>query len=182
MSSEPVTCANLESASTGGSLPSPTNVHRTFLRWLVASVGLSLLCTTTFAGWALYRFGSIRFGLAYLAGEPLAVNSRNISLGTIERFSTHEAPVTITNLSNHTLKVLGSRSTCSCTIAKGLPLTIPPGGKQQIMLQVRPIKADPQLDQTVQLYFDQPSMPTIGIRVRASIHDTELSAAMTNGK
>ena len=69
-----------------------------------------------FAGYGIYRFGSIQAAMASAQGEEVIVDQWTRSLGEVRAGTSNTLKYVLTNMSINTLRLLGSKAACSCTV------------------------------------------------------------------
>src|SRR5439155_19003217 len=77
---------------------------------------------------ALSLVGNPWHMLAALAGEPLAAEPSVVSLAPGRNGDLCHFSVTLTNLTQYPIRVIGGRDDCACITTAGLPLELPPRG------------------------------------------------------
>lgn len=127
---------------------------------LVAGLFVAAIAVTA-SGWLLHRTGSIGASWGYLTGKPIYVRSaQTIFPGAAPGLS---QTITVTNLSDNSVRILGYRAGCSCLQISGLPVAL--GPRQKIGL---PISAAAAKTEAVPVVFitDQTSHETVQMTVR----------------
>lgn len=125
----------------------------------LAAMGLAVL---VLLGLVTARYGSISAALGVWRGQGLQVDARIKSLGEVSAGQTFSVPFILTNLTSEPVRIVGSRTTCTCTVAEDLlPLDIAPGQRRPIRVSASPRSQRPQFRQSVQLYTDLPSQPQV---------------------
>lgn len=126
-------------------------------------MALSLIFLVLAAGAAEWRFGSVRAGQAWVAGQRLYVENRRV-----EKFyddSDQEVTVKfeIWNFEDVPVRLLGSDNSCACTKVDDLPDVIPASGSTALEAKVRldPKHAGRVIDGTVRVFSEHPRHPEI---------------------
>jgi len=102
-----------------------------------AAVLIGLLCL-----WAYAQFGSLAVAAAYLRGERLMIRPDVVDLGELREGEEREVCLEATNFGGVPVRIVGSRSNCSCTVTQDLPITVPPGISREVRVFVKPAFAD----------------------------------------
>ena len=130
-------------------------------RWMTAGL-ISFVAVAALAfGGSLIWFGSARTAWAHLNGQVLLVNQSTTSVGTVPHGATRPAEFAVRSLTSGPVQVIGSTSTCTCSVPKDLPLTIPPGQSRTLRFEVGASGEVGPFQQTFQLFLDVPSPPVI---------------------
>lgn len=86
----------------------------------------------------------------------------DLDLGTGKPGDYLEGTITIRNVSDRPIRLVGGTSDCSCTVLRDLPVTIAPGGAAAVGIQLHIVSAESgQLTRTVFLRTDDPGRPTV---------------------
>lgn len=109
-------------------------------------------------GVAVARYGSVSAALGALRGQGIVADAHTKSLGTVTVGQTVTLPFTLRNVTSEPIRIVGNRTSCTCTVADdSLPIDLPPRGKRTVRVSVKP--RAPKLDfrQNVQFYTDSPT-------------------------
>jgi hypothetical protein len=137
--------------------------------WTKVTAALTAILIVGLAIVAITRFGSIPTALAYVAGERLLVDSPSKSFGTVDAGAEPVVPFTVQNRSDHAVKIIGARTSCTCTIVANLPMTIPPGGSLDVPISVKTSRLKGQVSVTVRVYSDDPRRAELVLNVEGFI-------------
>jgi hypothetical protein len=124
---------------------------------------LFLLMVTCLGTW---RYGSPAGALAHLRGEWVFVQPDLIDFGNIPEGQIAEADITITNVADLPVCVLGANTTCDFSLAPTLPLCLDPRKSQTLRLRFFPRSAQSLRDE-LRLVLNGREKPT-RIPVRAT--------------
>jgi hypothetical protein len=125
---------------------------------------IAAVMTLIIAGAAKARYGSFRAALAAAGGKSLIVDEPSKSLGEMEAGRGYEATFKLTNLARHPVEVLGSRSSCSCTVTSNqFPMILKPLETRAINIIARGESGSPQFRQSIVLRTNLPGQPEIGL-------------------
>jgi len=135
--------------------------------WMVTTVTCSVVVLTAFAGFAHWRFGSLRGGLSYLAGERLIVDHHTKSFGELATGDERTVVFTVINLAGREVQILGAKVDCSCVKVDvdGLPRLVAHGAEARIGVLVRSAKKTGKVSEVVVIYTDNPDVPRLTLRV-----------------
>jgi hypothetical protein len=75
---------------------------------------------------AIWQFGSITNGIAYLQGYSVVPEHSQISVGQVTSGERVNATLQLTNLSSQPVTVVGAQSNCGCIAYDDLPIELPP--------------------------------------------------------
>ena len=141
------------------------------LSWMATTLictNLALLCLV---GWAWFHFGSIRRALDYASGERLLVDSKTKSFGTVEVGARPTIRFRLTNMSDRTINLIGSVSTCSCVVAANLPASVASGRDFEFEVSVKTSAQSKDVAQMVTLQTDQIGDPSIRFRIVGHVNE-----------
>lgn len=97
------------------------------LRYLlfVCTGAMAIIAIT--GGVAVYKFGSVAASVQYLNGERLLIDPQVADLGPLVTGESRRFAITISNLSDRPVRIVGGNADCSCIRISGLPVNIPGG-------------------------------------------------------
>lgn len=104
-------------------------IQRGGMVWALAGVVFVLALT---GGWVALSGGSPEAALARLRGNIVTVEPALTDLGEGTRGERRVFQVTLTNISDHVVHVIGGTSNCSCVSTDSLPLDLGPGESRPI--------------------------------------------------
>lgn len=134
-------------------------VAATLLSVSVLTGGLALAGT--------FRYGSVGNALAALRGEILVAHPATYRFGPVEPGRKITFEYKITNLSSAPVRLVGSHSSCSCTVPDRLPQTLAPRETRAVRIRFdvperMPATAEgTPIQQEVVIYTSDPSRPQI---------------------
>ena len=138
---------------------------------LASSVALTLLTLAILAGGlalaATFRYGSIGNAIAALRGEVLIVHPETHRFGPVEPGQKVTLEYTLTNLRPVPVRLVGSHSSCSCTVPDRLPQTLGPWETRAVRVrfdtpeQIPAAAEGTQFHQEVVIYTSDPSRPQV---------------------
>ncbi|HWE37483.1 MAG TPA: DUF1573 domain-containing protein [Isosphaeraceae bacterium] len=128
----------------------------------VATAGLVLL---VLSAWALYAFGSISMALDFVAGERLLVDEHRKSFGSLASGQSSSLEFTVNNMTGHTVRIIGCQSKCTCTMAQGLPMSIPSSERRVVRILIHALPRPGEVAEALWLYTDDRGRPQIIINV-----------------
>lgn len=110
-------------------------------------------------------YGSPAAALARLRGDTLIADAGYLDFGTVPAGERQEAPLTVSNWSDHPIRLIGGTSDCTCTTMSDLPVSIPPGGRAAVTISLVPPSGAGHLVRTVMLRTDSPDQPQLRVRL-----------------
>ena len=121
--------------------------------WLLGFV----LAWSLFVWTASRVFGSWGAFDAWSHGEILYVPNRTVLITDVSSDAKVSAQFSLRNLTRNPIQILGARTSCQCTVAKNLPLTIQAGETSRIDVTVTvPSDTSGVISNSVELYVDRP--------------------------
>lgn len=107
---------------------------------VVLSVLLVVAILGAMLAWASFRTGSVGAALAYLGGRTVYASPQKLVLSGS---GSGAREVTLLNLSDRPIQVVGYNATCSCVKISGLPLKLGPRAVQSVSVRaVSSVNAD----------------------------------------
>jgi hypothetical protein len=136
------------------------------------------------AAWGVARFGSLNQALAYASGQRLLVDraAKSFTLGPGEGVGRVE--FVLSNHFDRPIRVLGVRTSCTCTVAGDVPMTIPAGGRRPLEVVVKVQPEARAVDESVVVLTDAPGRRGLALRVtgtRAAAADAPPSEPSDRG-
>ncbi len=86
----------------------------------VAVIGVILMIVATI------RYGTLPNAIDAIRGETLIARPQSRFFGILRPGQKIEAEYSLTNLSSRSVRLLGSRTTCTCTVTSPLPKSLNP--------------------------------------------------------
>ena len=112
-------------------------MRTTWLSFLIRCVLGAIVLIGLFCLWAYAEFGSLAVAAAYLRGERLMIRPVVFDLGELREGEQRELSFEATNLGGVPVRIVGSRSNCSCVVTNELPMTVPAGTSRQVNVFVK---------------------------------------------
>ena len=134
--------------------------------WKITVVAVALTLAI-FLAWARVRFGTTSAALEYLSGRRLIADSRTQFVGNLAPGSTEKAVFRLRNLAGHPVQIVGSRSSCTCTVAEGIPLTLAPSEERTISVSIHGSGQKAVIEETVHLFTDLAEQPVLSLNIKA---------------
>ncbi len=138
---------------------------------LTSGVASTILALAILAGGlalaAIFRYGSIGNAIAALRGEVLIVRPETHRFGPVDLGQKVTLEYTLTNVSSAPVRLLGSHSSCSCTVPDRLPMTLRPRETRAVRVrfdapeQIPASAEGTQFHQDVIIYTSDPSRPQV---------------------
>ena len=169
--------------------PSAETSHPSRVRSALRTTGVTVALTILFAGLALgyarYRFGSVSASLAYLRSEQLLIDQANKAT-TGEAGGQVQISYDLTNWTDHPVRLLGSSTSCTCTILDGLPMTLAASETKAVVATIVLDKAETRLAGSILVFTDDRRTPEIRlaytVRVEPSRPSQPSEAAPRNDR
>ena len=143
--------ALLSSASPGGTLKS---------YFLPGVAVLALATLTAVVGLWWTSPSGVRWA-AEIRGETFALSPRYCDLGASRPGQTVVGRVTVSNLTGREFRIVGGSTSCSCTTARGLPVTLPAKQSAEIEIDVVVSGTPGRYGHTYELFTDSPAQPKL---------------------
>ena len=125
------------------------------------------LILAVFPGWARFRFGTTSAALESISGRRLIADSRTQFVEGLEPGSTRKAVFRLRHPAGRPVRIVGSRSSCTCTVAEGIPLTLAPSESRTINVSVHGPDQKPVIEETVSLITDMKEQPVFSLNIKA---------------
>ena len=124
---------------------------------LIVMAGL-LIASIATASYARHRYGSFAATRAVVSGQRIYTETPMKSLGEVSVGEIRPVEFVARNLTSRPIGIIGSRMSCTCTTANGLPSSLPAGETRVIRLNYSPSQAKPGAGDTevVRLFTDDP--------------------------
>lgn len=131
-------------------------------------------CAATIAGCGLlflvHEYGSVRATVATLAGVELTADPAQVPAGAQPSGTQRIVTVSLRNESQESVRIVGSRASCSkCLAVADLPVVIPPGGAVTVPIHVRFRGPPRSFRERVLFYTDSPRHPFVRITVAGAV-------------
>jgi hypothetical protein len=133
----------------------------------VTALALALL--TIGAICASYHFGSFAAALGYLEGDRLLVADPFKSIGEVPSGSKHLVSFSVRNYSGRPVRILGVKSSCSCTTIEDLPRTLNAGQTMTVPVTVDLPRSGETFLGHIEIFTDYPEQAAVLLRIRARL-------------
>lgn len=151
--------------------------------WLAVTLLLAGLALAGVAQRAVRELGSLAGALAFLNGDRLIPDAYTKSFGTAQAGPSASVVFNLANKSTRPIKIMGSRSSCTCMALDGLPAVVQAGSSLQLKVQVRPTARQRLVTGVVMLYPDYEGQPYVSLRVSGQFADPgQLERSATGAK
>jgi hypothetical protein len=128
---------------------------------------MTALSLATVLSTATIMHGSLSAGIAALRGNPIQVIGKDTkNLGSIAAGQSIAVRFVLRNLTRHPVKIVGSTTSCSCTVVDDLPTELKPSETRTLTMTVH--FADEErgnFKQDVQLHTDSRIQPHISLSI-----------------
>ena len=135
---------------------------------LVNSV-LAIVIVAALATYGRIRFGSLSRALAYAGGDRLFTEPADRVLGGVSSGSDHSTSFTLNNWTGHSVRLLGSKSSCSCAMVEELPSRLEASQTLRVRVRILVPKEGRSLSGVVKLFTDEPGYPEISFSFSGSV-------------
>lgn len=141
-----------------------------YLRTTRSTIVATATLTSLFVLVAWLQFGSLGTTQAWLSGERLAATPAEYLVTRHGPDGDTVVDVTLQNLSDRPISLLGMRDDCECVAASSLPLDIPARATIGIPVSFQAASLDPLVARDLVFYYraDANSLSQVVVRVRAS--------------
>jgi hypothetical protein len=95
----------------------------------------------------------------------LLLKTHSRSVGTLVEGQTRRTGFVLMNFTDHPIKLIGARSSCTCTMAEDLPLTIPGSGSRPLTVAVHAGTNHGRFSETVELFTDDKNHPSVYLKI-----------------
>lgn len=99
--------------------------------------------------------------LAWLRGETLLVSGGDADAGIAMKGESRDVAVTVENLGNTDLHLIGGTKSCSCVAIGDLPLSVPAGGSATANVTIKFTGEVGRFKHTYMWYTDAPTQPSL---------------------
>ena len=134
---------------------------------IATRVGVVAAVLVVLAVVAVGRYGSVGFAIAALRGQSLIPDAARKSFPAASTWKTISIHFDLRNVSRVPIRVVGSRSSCTCVLAaETFPLEIPPGEQRRIQVKVHPRDPSAFLE-TVRLFTNAPNQREFDLAIES---------------
>src|SRR5579875_2090125 len=138
------------------------------LGWLLTACAF-ITMLSVYLLWAWATFGTSSSALAYLSGRRLLVDAPSRSVGTLVEGQTRRIQFVIMNYTDHPIELVGAGSSCTCTMAEDLPLTIPVSGRRPITVAVKAGTKQGKFSESVAVFTDDRNHPSMYLKIKGYV-------------
>jgi hypothetical protein len=107
--------------------------------------------------------------LARFRGEALLLDGGDPDAGTAPKGESRIVPVTVENITDADLRLIGGTASCSCVATYDLPLTVPAGGKATANVKIKFTGESGRFKHTFVWYTDAPSQTQLSGSVTGQV-------------
>lgn len=125
------------------SLPWRVSVGTLALPLIAALLGALIV------GGARLHVAPVCRAIAWLSGREIWLDRQDVDVGTLPTPGAVDAAVTMRNYSGAPVVVMGAETTCRCTTAGGLPVTIAPSDRVDLPIRVQTASGQTQVAESV---------------------------------
>lgn len=136
------------------------------LSWVATTIFLTVFGLFILISWSSWQLGSTSNALAFLTGERLLADSYTKSFGVVASGDAKFLKFKLINVARTPIKIVGAKSSCSCTSVGTFPLTIPSGENREITVRFRSSRAGSFIS-SIYLYTDYHDQPEIVLKCQA---------------
>jgi len=126
-------------------------------REVVIWLGLVAVLLASLSAFGYLRYGSIHNTLAAVRAETLIADSQSKSFGIVDGSKPVPVEFRLTNLSSRPIRILGSRTRCTCVAVDALPITIGPHQSHLFRLTIDAAGEARDIGEDILLYTNIPS-------------------------
>jgi Protein of unknown function (DUF1573) len=116
-----------------------------------------------------FRFGSVKNCLAYLSGQRLVVDAAVKSHGLVKPGNQLSMDFYIYNFSSDNIKIVGSSSSCTCTVTDSLPLAIPPWSSRVVRVRTATAGKHGKFTEEMKLFTNSSSESEMALYVTGQV-------------
>lgn len=104
---------------------------------------------------------------SYVRGD--AVLPVAVDFGTVSQGQLCEIPVSLQNISNQPLRLVGGTSDCSCNLIASLPIVIAPGASENVVLQIDAPRQPGIAMRAARVWTDSATQPQIILHLKCTV-------------
>ncbi len=135
-----------------------------------------LLIPLALAAFGVVRYGSVRAAFAAMNGRAILVDAETKSFGVATEDETATVTFIVSNLSAKPIRLLGSYTSCSCTVPDALPVRIEPKRSHRLRVNIHmpaPSRAAQgrRFRQEIQVFTNVPSQSRLTLFVEGDVQD-----------
>jgi hypothetical protein len=137
--------------------------------WTITTIATTSGLLVALAAFAHAHFGSVSTALDYVSGERVLLDQTSKTFGTVDAGSTQVLQFVVMNKTDHPLNILGSKTSCGCTVVENLPMSIPAGSFKPVGVVVKTDSFKGQFNARIRLFSEEKDHPEINFEVRGYI-------------
>lgn len=130
---------------------------------------LTIVVTFVAIGLARLKFGSIAVALAYVRGDEAVVVPASSDFGRLSIGETAALSYRLTNLSDRPIRLMGSQSSCDCTLLAGLPRTVNSGDSLDLKATLRTSKETGVVTGRIRVFTDSNAQSEVVLAYTGSV-------------
>jgi hypothetical protein len=140
----------------------PSLFLRQHVRWLASAFVAASMFLLVYFGYGYYQFGSPHLAWNYLVGREVVTSIEEGNFGS------NELTLSIRNLGNKTISILGLEAACQCVIhpTKSFPVTLNQGELYSIPVDAKALQEGDRTDWHFVWYTSHPTYQRIPVIVR----------------
>jgi hypothetical protein len=133
---------------------------------------MTTLSLATVLSTATIMHGSLWAGIAALRGDVIQVDEETKNLGSIAPGQAISVRFVLRNLRKYPVKIVGSTTSCGCTVVDDLPAELKPSERRTLIATLRVTAEDKgDLKQYVELHTDSRKQPHIYLAILGAVKD-----------
>lgn len=151
----------------------PSLLLRQHVRWLASALVVAFMFLLVYFGYGYYQFGSSYLAWNHLVGREVVTSIDEGNVGS------HELTLSIRNLGNKTIFILGLEAACSCVLrpTKSFPVMLNPGEHYSVPVDAKALREGDRPDWHFVWYTSHPTYQKIPVIVRLD-SNKQLDSAM----
>lgn len=147
----------------------PDDGARKISSWIISVLISANVFAVAALSVALFRFGSVQAAFQYVAGQTLVVDEALKSFGAVDLGQVTDVTFQLKNIGDRDLRIVGSSSSCTCTVPDELPMTIEPGRMKSLRVTVLSPGTPKKLRLPLTLYTSNPRQKEVELLIVGEI-------------
>jgi len=119
-------------------------------------IGLTLGISAACLGYGHRRFGSFEATIDFVRGQRLLVDSQSRAFGEVPTSSEFKLRYLMTNMTGRPVRLVGSRSSCTCSMVDQSASVLPNGESREIVVQVTAPDQPREVSGVIEVVTDDP--------------------------
>ena len=132
-------------------------IRREFIKSILIIISMIILGFS----YCRYRFSSVQAALDYVSGDRLLIDQKIKSIGVMATGSTQNIKFNITNYTGHSVRLIGSTSSCLCAVVGELPEALPNSETRTIQVRISSPSKDSNMSGKVRIFTDDTQYPEL---------------------